>query len=342
MNQRKRNKAYHIKNANDLLTKAFDKYLNLGLKLNMKYYNQVVDHVNNLRSEEFIEKEYFQTVQLSTQEQGDKMDDLMQDMMILRRVREGYTGDPPPRFVWEDVMTKTKCPKYNSKDGPCLHWNCRGCQVLAAQVIILIICSKNISDKPLLSFFGTLFSMAPFSDWGIEDWSKVDVKLLSMLLPFMGTLNGPTIHKCFKYLVGRKLIPSKLQHLMVIPGIALKVSSLIIKSITNAPTCRIPVDLHVRRFAVALGWVQATTPEGICQEFATWATKASMGDSMWELNDLCGGIGQLFNEAVNKDEGDTKKELLYQAFQKAGESSSYFSDRADLLYNKLYAAYQDK
>ena len=86
MNQRKRNKAYHIKNAGDLLTKAFDKYLNLGLKLNMKYYNQVVDHVNNLRSEEYIEKEYFQTVQLSTQEQGDKMDDLMQDMPVKMRI----------------------------------------------------------------------------------------------------------------------------------------------------------------------------------------------------------------------------------------------------------------
>lgn len=305
---------------------------------------------NGIQSYTKTRDKYFRVEEEAFKERMKKLEPLLIDAHIMEKVLAAYTnrtGKTPTRLVWNEKCFPNKC---TDKAGlPCLKWECNKCQATVAQVIMVIVSSKNAGDNALIPFYENLFNLEHIKDWSMKDWLLVEEDDMIRLIPFMNTLTVPTIRLIFEQFCEEKRFPTKIEHMARFPEVKLKLSALVVTNVTGFPTNRIATDLHVARIAPPLGWVKiarTTDPEGVCQELATYAVVNNMDHWMWRLNDVCGGMGQVLDGLIQSKDADKSNNPLKEAFQSV--SGTYYNNDPrpleiyDLLYDTYKAALKDK
>ena len=232
------------------------------------------------------------------------------DNMVL-----GVLNDPEfsrtikaPRIDWNDILGPDAiCPEVGSGAPPCLNWSCSGCNKRAVRVIITIMASHSVSDSIILPLAKRIFSLAPFRDFGFEEWAKHTTRdTLGGLLSHTGmpTLFGYTIHNMIEKITALKEIPKELEDLMVYFHCGLKTAVLCIHQITGRQPIRVPVDTHVNTISLALEWIyfksrgerfRKFAEDEVCRRLAQWMDPDVYGDLIWQVNDTCGSFMQIYN-----------------------------------------------
>lgn len=161
-------------------------------------------------------------------------------------------------------------------------------------VVMLCLASCGIRDQFLLGQFKKLCTD---SNWfTFERIAAMSVtELVEMLKPFSKWEQNCVRLKLFAEHVLQHGFPTTLQELCVRHGIQNKVACLILWAAFGI-VAGIPVDRHVKRYAIGAGWTNTTDDNEIAHQLQSWIPR-----TQWlSVNDNIAGLAQLLKTNPNE------------------------------------------